>query len=195
LTVFINVDFSTDNHDLILTNPLNQLRKKGRIIINSGTKWGIVGIFPPKWGKIMFYGEYNHNIDDKGRMSIPSKFREELGEKFYVTKGLDQCLFVFPLEEWQIFQNKLKDLPLTRSNARKFTRFFNAGAMDYGLDKQGRINITPVLRKHASIEKEVVVIGVGTRIEIWSKTAWDEYNSPENMNYDEIAEAMEELGI
>jgi MraZ protein len=170
-------------------------QKKGNIYIISGAKWGTVGIYPQKWGICMFYGEYNHNIDDKGRMSIPSKFREELGDKFYVTKGLDQCLFVFPVEEWKIFQNKLKDLPLTKSNARKFNRFFNAGAMDYGLDKQGRINITPVLRKHAFIEKEVVVIGVGTRMEIWSKDAWEDYNSPENMNYDEIAEQMEELGI
>lgn len=143
----------------------------------------------------MFYGEYNHNIDDKGRMSIPAKFRDGLGEKFYVTKGLDQCLFVFPLDEWEIFQKKLKELPLTKKTARQFSRFFYAGAMDYGLDKQGRINLTSGLREHASIEKEVVVIGVGSRIEIWSKAMWQSYNSPENMDYDDIAEQMEELGI
>lgn len=169
--------------------------KKGKINLNSGTKWGNVGKNPLKWGESMFFGEYNHNIDDKGRMSIPSKFRDELGEKFYVTKGLDQCLFVFPETEWKNFQEKLTELPLTKSTARKFSRFFYAGAMDYGLDKQGRINITPGLRKHAEIEKEVVIIGVGTRIEIWSKVTWESYNSPDNMNYDEIAEQMEELGI
>ncbi len=143
----------------------------------------------------MFFGEYNHNIDDKGRMSIPSKFRDGLGDKFFVTRGLDQCLFVFPSDEWEKFQEKLMSLPLTKSAARKFSRFFSAGTMDYGLDKQGRINITSTLRKHAEIEKEVVIIGVGTRLEIWSKDAWEAYNSPENMNYDEIAEQMEELGI
>lgn len=143
----------------------------------------------------MFYGEYNHNIDDKGRMSIPSKFREELGSNFYVTKGLDDCLFVFPEEEWQVFVAKLKDLPLTNKFARKFSRFFYAGAIDASLDKQGRINLTSYLREHASLEKEVSVIGVGTRIEIWNRTAWETSNGSEQLDYDELAEQMEALGI
>lgn len=143
----------------------------------------------------MFFGEYNHNIDDKGRMSIPSRFREGLGEKFYVTKGLDQCLFVFPYDEWKTFETKLNTIPLTNNAGRKFVRFFYAGAMDCSLDKQGRINITQSLRNHALIEKEVCVIGVGNRLEIWDKVAWENFNDPDNLNYDDIAEQMAELGI
>lgn len=143
----------------------------------------------------MFIGEFNHNIDDKGRMSIPSRFREGLNEKFYVTKGLDGCLFIFPLKEWKIFEEKLGKLPLSNSSARTFVRLFYAGAIECNLDKQGRINISNILREHASIEKEVSIIGVGNRIEIWSKNNWDRYNNPENLSYDDIAEQMEDLGI
>jgi len=143
----------------------------------------------------MFFGEYKHNVDDKGRMSIPSKFRDELGENFFVTKGLDQCLFIFPSIEWELFQSKLKQLPLSNPNARAFKRFFNASAIDCTLDKQGRINISQVLREYASVEKEVNIIGVGDRIEIWSRDAWDAYNAPDNLSYEDIAAQMEELGI
>ena len=143
----------------------------------------------------MFIGEFNHNIDDKGRMSIPSHFREELKEKFYVTKGLDGCLFIFPLKEWKIFEEKLSKLPLSNSSARTFVRLFYAGAIECNLDKQGRINISNILREHANIKKEVSIIGVGNRIEIWSKINWDRYNNPENLSYEDIAEQMEDLGI
>ncbi|MBN2795486.1 MAG: division/cell wall cluster transcriptional repressor MraZ [Clostridia bacterium] len=143
----------------------------------------------------MFFGEYNHNVDEKGRMSIPSKFREGLGETFYVTKGLDSCLFVFPQDEWKKFEEKLNAIPITNTVGRKFVRFFYAGAIDCSLDKQGRINITQVLRSHANIEKEVSVIGVGNRLEIWDKQAWSEFNDPEHLSYDDIAEQMAELGI
>jgi len=143
----------------------------------------------------MFFGEFNHNIDDKGRMSIPARFREDLGDKFYITKGLDQCLFVFSNDEWQLFQETLKKLPLTKADARGFVRFFYAGAMECSLDKQGRININQNLREHANILKEASVIGVGERIEIWSRQSWENYNAPDNMNYDDIAERMAELGI
>jgi MraZ protein len=143
----------------------------------------------------MFFGEYNHTVDDKGRMSIPSKFREGLGEKFYVTKGLDGCLFVFPQEEWQKFESKLNSIPITNNAGRKFVRFFYAGAIDASLDKQGRINISQVLRGHAGIEKEVSVIGVGSRLEIWDKNAWLKFNDPENLSSEDIAEQMAELGI
>lgn len=143
----------------------------------------------------MFIGEFNHSVDPKGRLSMPAKFREELGETFYVTKGLDQCLFVFPQKEWVVFEEKLKSLPLTNKNARAFVRMFFAGASECSFDKQGRILIPPSLREHAKLDKEVVVIGVGERIEIWSTVAWSSYNDPDNISYDEMAEHMAELGI
>jgi len=148
-----------------------------------------------KWGENMFIGEYSHTVDTKGRMNIPSKFREKLGELFYVTKGLDNCLFIFPEEEWKIFEDKLKTLPLTNKNARAFVRLFFSGATECSLDKQGRINIPQPLRTHGGITKDVQVIGVGTRIEIWSTENWETYNNPDNISYDEIAEQMAELGI
>lgn len=143
----------------------------------------------------MFIGEFNHAVDVKGRLSMPAKFRENLGEVFYITKGLDHCLFVFPESEWRIFEEKLKTLPLTNKNARAFVRLFFAGAAEASFDKQGRILVPQTLREHAEIDKEVVVIGVGQRIEIWSTDQWSNYNDPENISYDEIAEQMAELGI
>ncbi len=143
----------------------------------------------------MFIGEYQHTIDNKGRIIIPSKFREGLGEKFVVTKGLDNCLFVYSQEEWVNLESKLKTLPLTNKNARAFVRFFFSGATECEVDKQGRIVLPITLRTHAGLEKESVVIGVSTRVEIWNKQKWIEYNSDENISPDEIAENMESLGI
>lgn len=143
----------------------------------------------------MFIGEFTHALDAKGRVSIPSKFRESLGELFYITKGLDNCLFVFPEEEWKLFEEKLKALPMTNKNARAFVRLFFSGASECELDKQGRILIPQTLREHASIEREAVIIGTGTRIEIWSQEGWTGYIDPENIDYDEIAEHMADLGI
>ncbi len=143
----------------------------------------------------MFIGEYQHTIDNKGRIIIPSKFREGLGEKFVVTKGLDNCLFVYSQEEWANLESKLKTLPLTNKNARAFVRFFFSGATECEVDKQGRIVLPITLRNHAGLEKESVVIGVSTRVEIWNKQKWLEYNSDENISPDEIAENMESLGI
>lgn len=143
----------------------------------------------------MFIGEYSHTIDTKGRLSIPARFREELGEQFIATKGLDQSLFVYPIDEWKVLEGKLKQLPLTNQNARAFVRFFFSGATECELDSQGRIRIPVNLREHAGLEKEVIVIGVGTRVEIWSQKVWCEYNSDENLSYDEIASKMQELGI
>ena len=120
----------------------------------------------------MFMSEYNHSIDPKGRVIVPVKFRESLGTEFVVTKGLDGCLFVFPNEEWNIFEEKLKSLPMSNKDARKFVRFFLAGAAVVELDKQGRILIPPVLRECAGLEKDVVVVGVGNRVEIWDKGRW-----------------------
>lgn len=141
----------------------------------------------------MFMGEYNHTIDAKGRLIIPSRLREALGDEFVVTKGLDGCLFAYPKEEWSVFEEKLGALPLTNSNARKFSRFFLAGAAIAELDKQGRILIPPVLREFAELEKEVVLVGVSRRVEIWSKERWAEANTFDDV--EEIAEHMEGLGL
>ncbi len=143
----------------------------------------------------MFIGEYSHTVDAKGRMSVPSKFRSELGDTFYVTKGLDGCLFVFPDNEWQMFQQKLRAIPLSNMGGRTFARQFFSGGIECSLDKQGRVNIAAHLRKHAGITKDVVVIGVGSRVEIWSLDNWNEYNNPDNIDYEKMAEQMAELGI
>lgn len=141
----------------------------------------------------MFMGEYNHSIDAKGRIIVPAKFRESLGETFVVTQGLDNCLFVFPNEEWQAFEEKLKTLPITNKNSRMFSRFFLAGAAMVEVDKQGRILLPQTLRNFAGLEKDCVFIGVGGRVEIWDKGRWDESTSYDNM--DEIAENMMDLGL
>ncbi|MCG8541180.1 MAG: division/cell wall cluster transcriptional repressor MraZ [Clostridia bacterium] len=143
----------------------------------------------------MFIGEYLYTIDNKGRINIPSKFREILGDTFFITKGLDNSLFVFPEEEWRSFESKLKQLPLTNKNARAFARLFFAGATECSLDKQGRVTIAQNLREFSELQKEVAIIGVSTRIEIWSKDNWDKYNDTANISYDDIAEQMADLGI
>ena len=126
---------------------------------------------------------------------MPAKLREDMGEKFIITKGLDGCLFGFSQTEWENFETKLKTLPLTNKNARDFVRFFLSGAMECEIDKQGRFLISSNLRKVASLEKETVIIGVGTRLEIWDKAKWEQYNSEENISADDIAENMTMLGI
>lgn len=138
-------------------------------------------------------GEYNHTVDAKGRLIVPSKFREQLGEEFVVTKGLDGCLFVYENSEWKSLEEKLHALPLTNANARKFSRFFLAGATTCEVDKQGRILLPGILREFAGIGKEAVLVGVGSRIEIWSKESWMSANVYDDM--EEIAENMEGLGI
>ena len=143
----------------------------------------------------MLIGEYEHSLDAKGRLIMPAKLREDMGEKFIITKGLDGCLFGFSQNEWTNFEEKLKTLPLTNKNARDFVRFFLSGAMECELDKQGRFLIASNLREYANMEKDVVIIGVGTRLEIWNKEKWKTYNSDENISADEIAENMTMLGI
>ena len=138
-------------------------------------------------------GEYNHTIDAKGRLIIPSKFRETLGDEFVVTKGLDGCLFVYDNNEWSAFEEKLKSLPLTNKDARQFVRFFLAGATLAEVDKQGRILVPANLREFAGLEKEVVLVGVASRVEIWSKTRWEDAASYDDV--EEIAEHMAELGL
>ena len=141
----------------------------------------------------MFMGEYNHSIDTKGRLIIPSRFREELGDEFVVTKGLDGCLFVFPNDRWAAFEEKLEKLPLTNKSARQFSRFFVSGATPCELDKQGRVLLPQTLRGFASLEKDVVLAGMLNRIEIWSKSKWIENSSYDDM--DDIAEQMTDLGL
>lgn len=149
-----------------------------------------------KWVKVvihMFMGEYNHTVDAKGRLIVPSKFRENLGDEFVVTKGLDGCLFVYDNNEWTAFEEKLKTLPLTNKEARQFVRFFLAGAASLEVDKQGRILLPANLREFAGLDKEAVLIGVASRIEIWSKERYEGAVSYEDV--DEIAEHMTELGL
>ncbi len=141
----------------------------------------------------MFIGEYSHSVDEKGRLIIPSRFREDLGNEFVVTKGLDGCLFVYDKSEWKVLEDKLRALPLTNKDARAFARYMLAGAALVELDKQGRILIPQVLRNFAELTKDVVLIGVGGRVEIWNKEKWENASFDDNM--DEIAEKMADLGI
>ena len=141
----------------------------------------------------MFMGEYNHVIDAKGRLIIPARFRELLGEEFILTKGLDGCLSIYPMDAWEAFETKLRALPLTNKNARTFTRFFVAGATNCELDKQGRILVPQTLREFAGLEKEVVLTGNLDRIEIWSKEKWSENCDYDDM--DSIAESMRDMDI
>ena len=141
----------------------------------------------------MFMGQFNHSVDVKGRLIVPAKFREQLGEEFIVTKGLDGCLFVYPMSEWKTIEEHFRDIPLTTKDARKFTRFFFAGAATCDVDKQGRILIPAVLREYAGLQKEVVLVGVLNRIEIWDAAKWASDSEYEDM--DEVAEHMAELGL
>ena len=138
----------------------------------------------------MFMGEYHHTIDDKGRIIIPSKFRNELGESFVVTRGLENCLFVYSLVEWNKIVDKLKKLPFTKKNARNFNRFLLSGAIITELDKQGRANITSSLISFANLEKDCIIIGVNDRLEIWSKDNWDNFF---NENSDKLSDIAEDL--
>ena len=143
----------------------------------------------------MLMGEYEHTIDSKGRISMPAKLRKDMGDTFILTKGLDGCLFAFSQEEWLNFETKLKGLPLSDKNARNFVRFFLSGATECELDKQGRFLIAGKLREVAKLDKDVTIIGAGTRIEIWDKAKWEEHNSEENLSIEEIEQNMEDLGI
>lgn len=143
----------------------------------------------------MFMGEFQHNIDIKGRIIVPAKFREELGERFVVTRGLDKCLFAYPMDEWKVLEEKLKKLPLTKKDARAFTRFFFSGAIECEIDKQGRINIPQPLRNYAALEKECVIIGVSNRIELWASDSWSEYFDDSEESFAEIAENLMDFNI
>ena len=135
-------------------------------------------------------GEYKHNLDTKGRIIVPSKFRELLDEQFVITRGLDRCLFAYTVDEWSRIEEKLKTLPLTKKDARKFTRLFFSGATDVEIDKQGRINIPQNLREYAGLLKDCTVIGVSSRIEIWDSAAWEDFYTESEDNFEDIAEDL-----
>ncbi|MEE8163624.1 MAG: division/cell wall cluster transcriptional repressor MraZ [Anaerolineae bacterium] len=142
----------------------------------------------------MFSGEYEHTIDDKGRLTIPAKFRAKLAEGLFVTRGLDGCLFVLPPDAWEALSEKVASLPLAQGSARLFSRMIYSGT-ECKLDKQGRILLPPPLREHADIESEVVVIGVNSRLEIWSKKRWQELITRMEEESGLIAEQLASLGI
>ena len=142
-----------------------------------------------EWVIIMFMGEYNYTIDDKGRITIPAKFREELGTNFIVTRGLDKCLFIYPKLEWDNVISKYKELPNTK-DARAFMRFFLSGASLTDYDKQGRINISSPLKSYANLNKDCVIIGVNERIEIWDKESWENFINDNEENLSDIAEKL-----
>ena len=141
----------------------------------------------------MFMGRYNHTIDPKGRLSIPSKYREILGDEFVVSKGMDGCLFVYADEDWKAFEAKLASLPLVNEDARQFARFFLSGAQYVTVDKQGRILMPQDLRDYAGLEKDVVLAGTGGRIEIWSLEKWNAVNS--QVDIGKISKSMADLGL
>lgn len=139
----------------------------------------------------MFMGQFQHSLDHKGRLIIPAKFRETLGPVFVLTKGLDSCLFAYSHNEWALLEQKLKSLPFTHKDSRAFIRLFFSGAVEAELDKQGRILIPSHLREHAHIDKDVMVLGVSNRVEIWSLEQWDSYSKEAAQSYEEIAEKLE----
>ena len=142
-----------------------------------------------KWGDFMFMGEYHQKIDDKGRITIPSKLRYELGESFIVTRGLDNCLFIYPKEEWNTVINKYKELPNTK-DARNFMRFFLSGAQEVEFDKQGRINLPSPLIKYSNLMKDCIVIGVNERLEIWSSENWNNFIENNEEDFSDIADKL-----
>ena len=154
-------------------------------MVDSGEKWGIK----------MFMGEYHHSIDEKGRIIIPSKFRCELGDKFIVTRGIENCLFAYPEKEWDKIVEKLNKLPFTKKDARNFSRFFLSGATIVEFDKQGRINLPKNLIEHADIEKVCYLIGVSNRFEIWSEANWVDFTDEAEGTFEDIAEDLIDFGF
>ena len=159
------------------------ITKNAIIIMKCGTKWG-------KVVNNMLAGEYRHNLDEKGRVIIPSKIRNELGDRIVITRGLDGCLFGYSEKEWNNIMEKLSTLPFTKSDARMFTRFLTSGATLLEFDKQGRVNVPSFLSEYASINREVVIVGVINRIEIWSKDKWDNFM---NENTDHLSDIADNL--
>lgn len=143
----------------------------------------------------MFIGEYNHNLDNKGRLAIPAKFRRELQKGAVVTRGLDNCLFLYTQSEWKKLVEKLSALPISQSDSRAFARLMLAGAMDVKLDSQGRIILPEYLRKFATLKKKIIIAGLYNRLEIWEESLWEKYKQQTESQSNEIAERMGELGV
>jgi len=143
----------------------------------------------------MFIGEYNHNLDEKGRLAVPVKFRNDLKKGAVVTKGLDGCLFLYTMNEWKALAEKLSRLPISQSGTRAFARLMLAGAMDVQIDKQGRIVIPDYLRKYAGMKKKIVVSGLYSRLEIWDESSWEKYKKKTEKESEDIAEKLGEIGV
>lgn len=143
----------------------------------------------------MFIGEYQHTIDEKGRLAIPVKFRSDLSQGAVVTRGLDRCLFLYPLDAWRKLAEKLVKLPISQSKSRAFARLMLAGAMDVSLDRQGRVVLPEYLRGYGKLQKKVVVTGLYDRLEIWDEKAWQQYKATTEKDSNEIAETLGELGV
>lgn len=143
----------------------------------------------------MFMGEYNHTVDTKGRLIIPSKFREALGDKFVITKGLDGCLFAYDNAGWSVFEEKLGNMPISRKDTRMFVRHFLAGAAEVEVDKQGRVLVPAKLREYAELVKDVVLVGAAGHIEIWSQEKWTALEEEAEESMEDIAERMDDLGL
>ncbi|MDD4607088.1 MAG: division/cell wall cluster transcriptional repressor MraZ [Patescibacteria group bacterium] len=143
----------------------------------------------------MFIGEYHHNLDQKGRLAIPVKFRNELSKGAVVTRGLDNCLFLYSQNEWEKLATQLANLPISQANTRAFSRLMLAGAMDVQMDKLGRVILPEYLRKYAQVKKKIVVAGLYNRLEIWDETVWEKYKQGTEKNSGDIAEALGELGV
>jgi len=143
----------------------------------------------------MFIGEYSHNLDEKGRLAVPKKFRSALSSGAVVTRGLDNCLFLYTKKEWDKLAGKLAELPFSQANTRAFARLMLAGAMDVNVDNQGRIILPEYLRSYANLSKEVIVAGLYNRLELWDKESWTAYTKKTEKESNEIAEKMFELGV
>lgn len=146
-----------------------------------------------KWGKVAqpsFVGEYQHTLDDKGRVALPARFRESLGPRFMLARGLDDCLFIYPLDEWERLVDRLKSVPISQSDFRAFARYFLAGAVEVEPDKQGRFVLPSHLREYAGLTKEVSILGVGNRLEIWDRTNWEEMKARIHQEFAKLAETV-----
>lgn len=143
----------------------------------------------------MFIGEYQHNLDEKGRLAVPTKFRADLSKGAVVTRGLDRCLFLYPTEQWNELAAKLVKLPISQAKSRAFARLMLAGAMDVTVDRQGRLVLPEYLREYAGMDKKVVVAGLYDRLEIWDEASWKKYKTATEEDSNEIAETLGELGV
>ncbi|MHB1611708.1 MAG: division/cell wall cluster transcriptional repressor MraZ [Sulfobacillus sp.] len=143
----------------------------------------------------MMMGEYVHALDDKGRIILPARLRDDLQDHFVMTKGLDGCLFFYPMDEWHKMEERLRALPMTNANARAFARLFLAGAQDVEVDRQFRITVPPRLREYAGVQKDVVLVGVSNRVELWAQERWTEYQTSAQSGYEDVAEKMADFGF